>query len=496
VRKAFVRFAAVPFLAALMAGCGSSGHHANSNDVPILLTIQDQPPTGLTIVSFSLQVTGVTLQTGTGAQSSVSLLSSPVTVNLSNLQTMNDLLANTSAAAGTYDSMMITFANASVTILNNSSTTFTDGTTSCPPATSNSQTCILAPAFNPTSVTISSSPFPLTLNANTPVNINIDFNSSESVTNTSGTLSLAPSVTVTTNTTTNTTTGNLNDFTNVPGQVTSVGSNQITVTDVETGQSLTLGTTNSTVFNNFNTSTTCTTANTFGCVQNGQIVMLDFGSSGASGSTPTISSISLENGITQGVQGTVIAVDTSANTAEVVITGVTPAFASANTGAAVGQLVTVSTSPQTTFSIAANGTTIPAGLNFAGIGDVTVGQSVELDSTAFTAGTGGAPGTMTSDQVLLVPTEFNGTINSLNATDQSFTTNGLNGVFTDNGVNQVLVDTGTSTTFNGVTGFTGLANGNNVAVGGLLFETPTGPVVVGQQVGVVTTTTTAAIAAD
>ncbi len=75
MRKVFVLFAAVPFLMALMAGCGGSGHHTTANSVPIVLTIQDQStiPSGLTVVSLTVQVTGVTLQ-GTTGSSSTSLL--------------------------------------------------------------------------------------------------------------------------------------------------------------------------------------------------------------------------------------------------------------------------------------------------------------------------------------------------------------------------------------------------------------------------------------
>ena len=298
MRKVMAILAGIPLAVAFMAGCGGNGHHTTPNDVPVVLTIQDQPPTGLTVVSFSVQVTGVALQGGSGSQSTVSLLTSPVTVNLSNLQTMNSLLASTSAPAGSYTGIMITFANASVTMLNSSGTTFTDGTTSCPPAATPATTCTLAPVINPTSVTITTSPFPITLTSGTPVNIGLDFNSSESIANANGTLSIAPAVTVTTNTTTNATTGNLNDFTNVTGQVTSTGSSQFTVTDISTGQPLTLGVGTSTTFNNFNTSATCATANTFACIQKDQIVSLNFGTTGAAGSTPTVSSISLQNGIT------------------------------------------------------------------------------------------------------------------------------------------------------------------------------------------------------
>ena len=151
-------------------------------------------------------------------------------------------------------------------------------------------------------------------------------------------------------------------------------------------------------------------------------------------------------------------------------------------------MVDVNPSMSATFTVQSNGQTIPSGLAFTSINNVGVGQSVMLDSTGFTAGTGGANGVLTTDQVMLAPTQFGGTINSLNATNQTFTVNGLNGRLTTNGTQIVNVDTGTTTTFTGVTGgFTGLTNGNNLALGGLLFETPTGPVPVGQQVNVAAT---------
>jgi len=67
LRKVFVLFAAVPFPVALMVGSGG-GNRTSANKVPILLTIQGQPPAGLTIVFFSTQVTGATLQGGMGMQ--------------------------------------------------------------------------------------------------------------------------------------------------------------------------------------------------------------------------------------------------------------------------------------------------------------------------------------------------------------------------------------------------------------------------------------------
>jgi hypothetical protein len=92
-----------------------------------------------------------------------------------------------------------------------------------------------------------------------------------------------------------------------------------------------------------------------------------------------------------------------------------------------------------------------------------------------------------------VPSQFGGSINALNASSQSFTLSGLNGLFTGNQVNSIAVDTGSNTTFTGVTGgFNGLAVGNITTVGGTLFNSPSGPVLVGGQVGVTATPTATA----
>ena len=134
------------------------------------------------------------------------------------------------------------------------------------------------------------------------------------------------------NSTPNATTNNIADFTNGTGQVTSASNNQVVVTDLSTGQPLTLATTANTTFTGFNTSATCTTANTFACVQQGQIVNFNFGISGASGSGPRLQSLNLNSGITNGVTGTVIGVNPGTNQLQVLVTNESPAFASGKPG--------------------------------------------------------------------------------------------------------------------------------------------------------------------
>ena len=453
-----------------------------------------QPPAGLTIESFVVQVTGVSL-TGTAGQANVSLLPRPVTVNLSNLATSNTLLANTSAPAGTYSGITLTFASPQLTMLNNSGTTFTDGANSCPSSNTTTSPCTLAPALSPMSVTLTSSPFPLSLVSGTPIPMAIDFNTDSSITNTTGTLSIVPSVTVTVTSTTNATTNNIADFTNSTGEVTSTSNNQLVVTDRSTGESLALVPTTGTTFTGFNTSATCTSANTFPCLQTGQIVNFNFGISGAVGSRPTLESINLNSGITNGVNGTVVAVNAQTNQLELLVTSESPAFQSQASGVKVGQVVFVHPSRNAVFTAQTNGATLPAGLTFGMLGDVAVGQAVLVNSTGFTAGTGGAPGAVTSDSVVLGRSQFTGTISAIDSTNQSFLMNSLDGLFVQNAITSVTVDTGTNTTFAGVSGFAGLATGNTVIVGGLLFNTPTGPAMVANQV-VVTQTGAAAVRAS
>jgi hypothetical protein len=451
----------------------------------MVLTVQDQAPTGLTVLSFGIQITNVTLM-GSGTQSNVTLVSNPVTLNLANLMAVAALLADKDVPAGTYSSMSITFSTPRLNVLNNSGGNFTDGTNTCPTTTVTTTTCNLSPTLTESTVTISSSPFPLTLTAGSPVHVAIDFNSTSSIADASGTISINPTVTVTSSSTLNASTNDIADFAADTGEVTAVGNNQVVVTDMSTGQTLTLATNSGTTLTGFNTSSTCTTANTLACVAPGQLINFNFGISGTSGAVPTLQRVNLDSGISSGVEGTVTGVNHSTNQFDVLVTGFTPG--TQVSGLSVGQTVLVNPSPGAAFSAETNGATLPTGLSFSGVNTVGVGQSVLLNSTGFTAGSGSTPGTLTTNSVLLVPSQFSGTVGTLNAGSESFTLTGLNGLFTLNGVPTVTVDTGTSTDFTGVPGLTGLNPGEVATTGGLVFITPSGTVVTGTQVETVPTT--------
>jgi hypothetical protein len=458
VRKNFFLYLACPLVLALAAGCGGSNHGTTGaqNEVPVVVTIHDAPPTGVTVLSFAVQITSIKLE-GSGS-SNADLLSSPVTVQLQNLQAANEILAQSSAAAGTYSSAVITFGSVTATVQNESGAAITVAGTSCASAS----VCQISPTISQMSTTFSSSPFPLTLTAGTPVNLSLDFNVNSSI---GSDLSVTPTVTLTASTTP-LSDSNLADIGGVTGTVTATGSNQFTVTDSATGNSLTLATGTGTTFGGFASCTASPQDST--CVQKNQIVNVNFGVGDGNPTALTASSVNLESGFSQGIQGTVVAVNPSTQTFTVVVTGTSGSVS----GVTVGQEEMVTAGTGATFSVESNGATLPAGLTFAGTSNLLVGQTVQLDASSISGSN------VTADQVMLAPTQFTGTSGTVNGSN--VTINGLNGLFTNAGTTTITADTGASTTFGGVTGVTGLTNGDEVSVNGLLFSTPTAPIVVTQ----------------
>ncbi|HWZ54424.1 MAG TPA: DUF4382 domain-containing protein [Verrucomicrobiae bacterium] len=101
-----------------LAGCGGTGQFGsggqNNGNSSVVLAMMDSPPSLVTILSAEVTLTGATLSPG-----NISVLSAPVTVELTRLQT--DLAYLGTAAkipAGSYTTLTLTFANPSLTIEN------------------------------------------------------------------------------------------------------------------------------------------------------------------------------------------------------------------------------------------------------------------------------------------------------------------------------------------------------------------------------------------
>ena len=476
----------VLFTAAILIGCSSmSTNPPGTGTVPVSFSVKDNPPTGVTVLAFEIEISGASLIPSDTSSKPVSLVSHPEDVELEHLQTDSALLANTNVPAGTYSGITVSFSNPEMTILNQTGSTLTLGSQSC----ANNQTCEFSPALNQSSVTVQgpAAPFPITLNNNSPLALRMDFDVNASVQ--SADLSITPTLSLT-----QLPAPNMEGEDNHEDDMELVG--QITAID-QTSQSFTLqtglmGTTSTIVTNSnsqFDFEESCS-ANNFSCLQTGQIVKVEV--QGMSGGTLTATDVELFSPPSMfELRGTVSAVNSTSNSFQIVIFDDEDFGGQQMPSVSVGIPLTVDVASPATFSIDTNGLTLPSGLSFASLGDMMVGQAVRVHPTSMMP-SGTPPNiTITADQIELVRSEVTGTISAINAsgTPPTFTLGTLPPLFTNASISSIQVDVLSSTEFESdddammnITGINNLATGNVVSVGGLLFNTATTPTLVGEKI--------------
>lgn len=155
----------------VVAGCGGGSAGPSSvntpppaSTAPLNLSLRDMPPSGVEILAFSATVTGVAMQPG-----NVSVLDTPMTIEMTQLQSMATYLNTVSVPAGNYTGMTVTFSNPRLTYLNNSGGMMMNF--NCPAG----QICQTTPPMTTASATISGAPFPLSVVSGTPMSLVMDF---------------------------------------------------------------------------------------------------------------------------------------------------------------------------------------------------------------------------------------------------------------------------------------------------------------------------------
>jgi hypothetical protein len=485
VRNKIPALSVLLLLLVFFGACGGSSHSSSDNEVPVVVSISDQP-SNVGVLSFDIQITGACLVRSpdvapTNCNGSQNLLpEAPMTVQLEGMQTpqQSDVLATTNVQAGSYSGILVTFGTATAAV--NVDPNSTDADTATPPnsctAGATPEICELSPTFKSSFVRL---PFPkaATLSARQPTIVSIEFSVAESLVGTTAgnttTFTITPILAAGLDTIQGSG-GSLVDISNVTGPVTSVVTSSFTVTDAATGQPVTVDTfSGTTTFSGFSN---CTT-NNLACVQVGQIVTVNYAVSDSNPLVLSASSVTDNNGFQNGqaFEGTVVA---TTPTPMVLVTAV---LAGNTQGVIAGQVLTlVPPSTSAGFSVAVPaGQTLPASVSFAGVGDLVVGQNVLIDST------GVDDGVVTSDAIELEPTQLDGTVSSI--TSPNLTVNGLNNFFNDNGIATVQVQTGTQTTFGGIvatSGFKGITVGDEANFDGFLFNGGAGqsPVVFGEDI--------------
>jgi Domain of unknown function (DUF4382) len=472
----------------LLAGCnsnlmpGTSSSASAAGTVPVSLSMTDDPPAGVSVLFFQVSLTAASLVPASG--SSVSLLSNntPIQIDVTQLQALSAFLSTANVTAGTYNSLSLTFANPDLVIFNQSDTSIAS---TCAVGS----VCQLTPTIDDSSstVSLSSSPFPVTVSTRSPLGLLIDFHLNTVIqSDLSVNLGVANGVTVS-ELPSAPTSPQFGFLTGTVGTV-SASDQQFTL-QTAWGRTFTIDTTSSTTFDDFPTSA-CMTAG-LGCLAQGQVVQVQI-SSVASGGVLTASQVTYEQQATAvTVEGTIIKVvppGSGSSGSQQVIDLILHNNPSNNPGFPLGGEAAVTVASNATYSIDANGFTLPSGLSFTGSSDLTTGQNVTVTEEPGTlSNQGGGAGSngwgpprsisFTGSAVELEPSQVTGMITATDSSTSSFTLGTGAGPFfapwpmASQNAPSFGVMTTSQTTYTGFSpdSFDGLATGEFISVNGWLF---------------------------
>ncbi len=449
-----------------VAGCGGGTASISAPPSPqgaalVSISLHDMPPAGVTVLSFQAMITGMALQPG-----NVSLLGSPATLEMTQLQAMSAYMGTISVPVGNYTGMTVTLANPRMTFLNNTGGmmggTGMMGGGTC----ANGQICQLTPTMMASSVSITGSPFPVTVQANTPLNLQMDFDLMDSM---QSNMSMNP---VMTSTMRQPMQGSnmFDEMDDMIGQVSSVNAanNQFQMSFVQGMPAMTITVDNNTIFQHFDT---IGKPNTIAGLSQGQILMVKMQL--MSGGTLHAANVRFESTNPQVLDGMIVAVNSPVQF-DLVVMNEAPAFQGVN----IGDVVRMNLQAGTMFDI--DDTDMPvSGMSFAGVPDMIVGQVVQIEpSSTLVSGT---PPQLNTSHVRLMKAWVTAKVAS-KIDASTFTMNNLPGTFAAAGISTMQVSTSVQTEFDSVSGMGALNVGDTVSVRGPLFAGNGTPILIASKV--------------
>lgn len=253
-------------LGAALAGCGPSSHGlgegtAGGSTVPVPLLMTDTPPTGVTPFSFEVTISSAALMPG-----NVSVLSAPTTVEITRLQTETASLSTIDVNPASYTSLVVTYANPSLTFENNTNATITVGGTAC----TSGSVCTASPTSTNQTATLTF-PSALVVSSTSPQAVLLDLNLATLFSNAlAADFSAGSSVSAISPVTQNGPFGAIEDFV---GQVEAENVANSTITIGNSSSTLVATVNSSTTFDDF-PGTACGTPS-FACIADNQILSAD-----------------------------------------------------------------------------------------------------------------------------------------------------------------------------------------------------------------------------
>jgi len=420
------------------------------------ISLHDVPPMGVTVLSFQATITGMTLQPG-----NVSVLNSPMTLEMTQLQGLSAYMGTISLPTGTYTGMTVTLSNPQMTFLNNTGGMMGGGGGmmgggGC----ANGQVCQLTPTLASSSVSITGSPFPINVQANTPFDMQCDFDLMDSLQSNMGMSPTMSSMMQQTTQGSNV----LDDMDDMIGQISSVGSGQFTMSFVQGMPSMTITADTNTTFLGFDA---VGKPNSFSGLAQGQIVLARMQL--MAGGTLHAEKVRLESSNPQVLDGMIVAVNSSTQF-DMVMTNDAPAFQGLN----LGSLVRINMQAGGTFDV--DDTDLPvSGMSFARSPDMMVGQVVQIEpSSALVSRT---PPQLNTNHVRLMKTWMTAKVASV-VNANTFIMQTLSGMFRTAGFSTMTANTSAQTMFENVANVAGLNVGDTVSVRGPMFLMSGTPTVV------------------
>ena len=432
-------------VAILLAGCAAGKNFQSAGPQPgeITLAVTDTPPSGLTFLAAQVTVTKAVLNPG-----NVSVLAAPQTIELTRLQTDTGLLSVSSAPAGTYSSMTLTFSNLTLTLENDTGSNLMIGGLTCPPGPNSF--CSGFPTATNLSSTFAVPSFTLASGGGAGLLIDVNLNNLFS---SSLTADFQNGVTISQLTPSG---GNvLAAAEDVSGQVTTVGAAQSTFTLQSGTHNYLLTADNTTAFINF-PSNLCTTPS-MACVQAGEMLNVDI--SLETSGILVAKNVILEDATSSEpeIEGVIVSLNSGTRQITIIPLMESPSVS----GVSIGSLIAVQYSGVTTFDIDFSPAST-TGFSFASPADLLLGQGVQVRCASI------PPGTINVDRVRLRASRLTANVQSVAA--GTITLNNLPSLFSTHGISLIQARTSSATIFAGkATGITQIFLNDSLSVRGPLF---------------------------
>lgn len=455
----------------------SGGGGGGTGNAKVSITLYDTPPTGVSLLSFTLPIAGISLTPSTG--SPVAVATTVSSVEATRLQTDSALIADAvSVAAGSYKTISVTLGPTSATsnvFVNTSGASITYSLNGSSFTCTNDSVCNL-PAGAVYTVAI---PLTLTLSSNQNQWIGLNLNLNNAIT-TSGGLAVDFSQSGVLTATTTVRTGipssaadTIEDFVGVVTAYTSGSS--ITVQSGISGQKITAVLNSSTEYDtplNGSTYTNCTAASAQACISVGSTVSVDTTLSSAGVLTATEVDV-LDTKQVDEVEGIIYATST-ANVFGLILADKVSASGNSVLGASTttyGTGISLNIGSVSNYLIDTKTlTTAPSftPVGFTSSADLLDGQMVRAQVSSVTSSSSGISATAKAlllrySRLTGAPTNVTGT--SFNFTPPSYITSGNVGLSAS-----PLAYTYSTTAFDGVTDTSGLANASTVAIRTLFWN--------------------------